>query len=109
MKLYTGANSAASKDVNILSKIQKDIYTRHLPTGVSLQNLMKVIAEKFRESWHSQSSDVVLSMRADERTRHVTSVAQGVVKALIRERGKNAEVNIDTVSRNTALMNSFVK
>lgn len=48
-------------------------------------------------------------MRADERTRHVTSVAQGVVKALIRERGKNAEVNIDTVSRNTALMNSFVK
>lgn len=70
---------------------------------------MKVIAEKFRESWHSQSSDVVLSMRADERTRYVTSVAQEVVKALIRERGKDAEVNIDTVSRNTALMNSFVK
>lgn len=70
---------------------------------------MKVIAEKLRESWHSQSSDVVLSMRADERTRYVTSVAQEVVKALIRERGKDAEVNIDTVSRNTALMNSFVK
>lgn len=81
----------------------------HLPTGASLQNLMKVIAEKFRESWHSQSSDVVLSMRADGWTGRITSVAQEVVKAPIRERGKKAEVNIDTVSRNTALMNPFVK
>lgn len=36
-------------------------------------------------------------------------VVQKVVKSLIRERGRKAEVNIDTVSRNITPMNSFKK